>query len=76
MEPITMGFILILSIALGEENKKQDEYITELHSEIMELEGWKYRMSGELADLAGKENMNNASQQDQIDTLVKKVLSE
>jgi hypothetical protein len=76
MEPITMGFILILGIALGEENKKQDEYITELHSEIMELEGWKYRMSGELADLAGKENMNNASQQDQIDTLVKKVLSE
>ena len=76
MEPITIGVILLLGISLSEENKKQDEYINELHYEIMELEGWKYRISGELADLAGQENMNNGSQQDQIDALVKKVLSE
>lgn len=90
MEPITFGFILILGIALGEENKKQDEYINELHYEIIELEtstdilegevadleAWNYRLSGELADIAGQENMNNGSQQDQIDALVRKVLSE
>lgn len=76
MEPVTIAIIFLMGAALGEEHKKQDEYINELHYEIMELEGWKYRVSGELADLAGKENMNNASQQDQIDALVKKVISE
>lgn len=90
MEPVTIGLILLLGYSLSEENKKQDEYITELHYEIIELEAstyilegevadleaWNYRLSGELSDLAGQENMNNGSQQDQIDALVRKVLSE
>lgn len=90
MEPITIGFMFLLAVAMGEENKAQAEYIDELHCEIIELEtstdtlneevadleSWNYRLSGELADLAGQENMNNASQQDQIDALIRRVMSE
>ena len=80
MEPITMAFIFILGVVLGQENKAQDAYIDELyyemHDEMQDLESWNYRLSGELADLAGRENMNDASQQDQIDALVRQVLSE
>ena len=90
MEPVTFAFMFLIAVAMGEENKAQAEYIDELHYEIIELEtstdilneevadleSWNYRLSGELADLAGRENMNNASQQDQIDALVRKVLSE
>ena len=76
MEPITFTFMLLVALSLGAENKAQDEYIDELQYEIMELESWKYRVSGELADVAGKENMNNAAQQEQIDALVREALSE
>lgn len=76
MEPITIGLMFLIAVAMGEENKAQAEYIDELHYEMQDLEAWNYRLSGELADLAGQENMNNASQQDQIDALVRKVLSE
>ena len=76
MEPITIGLMFLIAVAMGEENKAQAEYIDELHYEMQDLESWNYRLSGELADLAGRENMNNASQQDQIDALVRKVLSE
>ena len=76
MEPITFTFMFLLAVIIGEENKAQDKYIDELHTEIMDLEAWKYRVSGELADVAGKENMNNTAQQKQIDALVRKVLSE
>jgi hypothetical protein len=69
MEPVTFAFMFLIAVAMGEENKAQAEYIDE-------LQAWNYRLSGELADLAGRENMNNASQQDQIDALVRKVLSE
>lgn len=68
--------MFLIAVAMGEENKAQAEYIDELHYEMQDLEAWNYRLSGELADLAGRENMNNASQQDQIDALVRKVLSE
>lgn len=76
MEPITIGLMFLIAVVMGEENKAQAEYIDELHYEMQDLEAWNYRLSGELADLAGQENMNNASQQDQIDALVRKVLSE
>lgn len=76
MEPITFTFMLLVALSLGAENKAQDEYIDELQYEIMGLESWKYRVSGELADVAGKENMNNAAQQEQIDALVREALSE
>ena len=76
MEPITIGLMFLIAVAMGEENKAQAEYIDELHYEMQDLEAWNYRLSGELADLAGQENMNNASQQDQIDALVRKVLEE
>jgi hypothetical protein len=76
MEPITFTFMFLIAVIVGEENKKQDKYIDELHTEIMDLESWKYRMSTELAGIAGKENMNNAYQQKQIDALVRKALSE
>ena len=76
MEPITFTFMFLLAVIIGEENKAQDKYIDELHTEIMDLEAWKYRVSGELADVAGKENMNNTAQQKQIDALVRKILSE
>ena len=76
MEPVTFAFMFLIAVAMGEENKAQAEYIDELHYEMQDLEAWNYRLSGELADLAGRENMNNASQQDQIDALVRKVLSE
>ena len=69
MEPVTFAFMFLIAVAMGEENKAQAEYIDE-------LQAWNYRLSGELADLAGRENVNNASQQDQIDALVRKVLSE
>lgn len=76
MEPITFTFMFLLAVIIGEENKAQDEYIEELHTEIMDLEAWKYRVSGELAGIAGKENMNNSYQQKQIDALVRNALSE
>lgn len=76
MEPITFTFMFMIAVILGEENKAQDKYIDELHTEIMDLESWKYRMSTSLAGIAGKENMNNAYQQKQIDALVRKALSE
>ena len=69
MEPVTFAFMFLIAVAMGEENKAQAEYIDE-------LQAWNYRLSGELADLAGRENVNNASQQDQIDAIVRKVLSE
>jgi len=76
MEPISIAFMFIIAVAMGEENKAQAEYIDELHYEMQQLESWNYRLSGGLADIAGRENMNDASQQAQIDALVRKVLSE
>lgn len=76
MNPITFIFMLLVALGLDAKNKAQDEYIDELHTEIMDLEAWKYRVSGELADVAGKENMNNTAQQEQIDALVREALSE
>lgn len=76
MEPITFTFMFLIAVIVGEENKKQDKYIDELHHEIMDLEAWKYRISGELSSIAGKENMNNSYQQKQIDALVRKALEE
>ena len=70
MEPITMGFILILGIAIGEENKKQDAVIEsqaiQLEATIEQLN----RLSVSHSSVAAREVTHHEMQQREINALV------
>jgi|GEM_PF-1895401 hypothetical protein len=53
MEPITAAFFFVMAFAIGEENRKQDEFILNQQTEIKDLEDDLYATDESLYSLVG-----------------------
>lgn len=67
---------LIFGIALLNENAENEKEIVNLNSEISQIQADFLTLAGSHAAVSARDKSNHESQQDQIDDLVRKVLSE
>lgn len=80
MEPITAAFVFFVTVALGEQNKKQDQIIdsqnkeiVELETKVEELDAVVMRLIGSYSAFAARIKLSDRDQTTKIETLEKDI---